>query len=704
MATLQKLRNQAGVLLAVVIFIALAAFILGDLLQSGSSLLRGKQLQIARIGNESVEYPEFQERFDKLSEIYKANNQVNSVDEKAYEQLFNQTWENLVEEKIMGAVYDELAIDITPEEMFDMVQGNNIHPIIVQLFGDPQTRQVNKSNVIQFLKYIQDNPEAPQKATWLNIEEQIIKTKKSTKYNNLVAKGLYVNSLQAKNSLLEKNRSASLQFVQKKIAVIPDSVVSVSEKELRDYYKKHTDQYEQKKQKVLAYITFPIVPSDDDDQQARKWIQDLKPEFEQTNDNIPFVNINADTRFEDVFTTQAELSTELGAWAFQASENEVYGPVKEGDTYKMYKLNAVKMLPDSVRASHILLRAENAAEAQRATALMDSLKNVIETGKTSFEELARAYSQDGSASQGGDLGWFKRGVMVAPFEKAAFHAEKGDLVTAETQFGLHLIKVTEQGKKAKNVQLAVIDRAVTPSTTTYQNLYTEASKMAANAQDLKGLIAEADKVSITVRKATVGENDRNIPGLGPVRTLIYWAFANGEKGELVQGSDRSPVFEIENQFIIAAIDQEMEEGIKAFESVQSIVERAVIREKKLEKLEADFAAAKGASIEETAQNLQLEVERASGFNFAYGSVNAIGYEPAVNGAALALEVNQQSNPVVGRNGVYILQLTEIQGEIPADFAAEKKSMFANASYRTGYQAYQTLKDNTEIADKRSKFY
>ena len=179
MATLQKLRNKAGVLLAIVIFIALAAFILGDLLQSGSSLIRGKQLEIAVIDGESIEYPDFQQRFDQIADIYKSNNQVNTLDETAYQQILNQTWENLVQDLIMADIYDELAIDVTPQEMFDMVQGNNLHPIIVQVFGNPQTGVVDKANVIQFLKYIQENPTAPQRASWLNIEKEILKAKKS---------------------------------------------------------------------------------------------------------------------------------------------------------------------------------------------------------------------------------------------------------------------------------------------------------------------------------------------------------------------------------------------------------------------------------------------------------------------------------------------------------------------------------------------
>jgi peptidyl-prolyl cis-trans isomerase D len=704
MATLQNLRNKAGILLAAVIFIALAAFILGDLLQSGSSLMRGNQMRIAQIDGESVDYVEFQARFDEIANVYKSNNQTNSLDEKAYQQILTQTWETTLQEKIMGKIYDDLGIDVTPEEMFDMVQGNNLHPIIQQIFGDPQTGRVNKSNIIQFLKYIQENPTSPQKNSWLNVEKQILSSKKLSKYTDLVGKGLVANSIQAKQSLAEKEVTAALKFIQKKYSSVSDSAISVSNSEMKAYYDNHISEYEQKNQKILSYVTFDIVPSSDDEQEAQKFVSDLKSDFIKAENNAQFVNANADTRFEDTYVSDTEINPNLAAWAFSAVVNDVFGPIKEVDTYKLFKLNAIKMLPDSVQASHILIRVENGSNPQDAIAKIDSIKKVIESGRQSFELAARMNSSDGSASMGGDLGWFKKGMMVAPFEKAAFNAEKEELVVAQTQFGVHLIKVTAQGPKSKKVQLAVIDRKVTPSTTTYQNIYSTASQFAAKAQNLEGFNKVAAEQNISKRSATVGENDRSIPTLGAVRNLVRSAFIDGKVGKLVVGQDRSPIFETEERFIVAAIESEYEEGTKSFESVKSTIKMAVAKEKKQQIIADEFNKARGASIEQTGSSLGLEVGSASGFRLAFGSVNAIGYEPAVNGAVAKLDVSQQSKPIIGRNGVYIVQLTEKTGSTTGNIEAEKNILYQNATYRANYQAFETLKKQAEIVDNRWKFY
>ena len=163
-------------------------------------------MKIAEIDGQKYRIPEFQARFDQIANIYKSNNNINNLDEEAYQQNWNQTWEMMVKEIVMEKAYKKLGIDVTPEELFDLVQGNNLHPIIQQLFANPETGQVDKADVIRFLKYIQANPDAPQKEYWVNVEKQIVATAKETKYQTLVGKALYATSLQAKLSLEEKKQ------------------------------------------------------------------------------------------------------------------------------------------------------------------------------------------------------------------------------------------------------------------------------------------------------------------------------------------------------------------------------------------------------------------------------------------------------------------------------------------------------------------
>lgn len=88
-----------------------------------------------------------------------------------------------------------------------------------------------------------------------------------------------------------------------------------------------------------------------------------------------------------------------------------------------------------VRASHVLVKTEDEAK---------KLREDIKAGKISFEDAARQISLCPSGHEGGDLGFFKRGVMVKPFEDAAFAMKEIGEVSepVETQFGWHLIQLT----------------------------------------------------------------------------------------------------------------------------------------------------------------------------------------------------------------------------------------------------------------------
>lgn len=123
-------------------------------------------------------------------------------------------------------------------------------------------------------------------------------------------------------------------------------------------------------------------------------------------------------------------------------------PPTDAQVREFYDKNPDKFKQDeAVRASHILFRVEETADAPTKKKAMDEAQSVLKQARSGadFAELAKKHSADGSAQQGGDLNFFTRGQMVPPFDQAAFAMKPGeisDIVT--TQFGYHIIKVTER--------------------------------------------------------------------------------------------------------------------------------------------------------------------------------------------------------------------------------------------------------------------
>jgi len=702
MATLQKIRNRAGIAIAIFIGVALAAFILGDLFKSTSSLTRGKAMELAEVDGKVITYPEFQSKVSELEEIYKMNSGKTSLDAQTTEQIKEQTWQNLVRNLTMKDIYEELGIGVCSSELFDMVQGKNPHAIIQSIFRDPNTGTLNRGALIQFLKYQQTNSAGKERSYWLFIENQIIEERSFSKYNNLLAKGIYVTSDEAKSDLKGRNHQANIQFVAKPFSSITDTDVKATEEELKAYYEKNKENYKQENNRNIEYVSFPVVASKTDEDKLIKWSNDIKVEFATVEDPAAFVNINSDVPFDASFFKQGELSPELGAFAFAGKIGDIYGPYKDGKSWKLAKIQKFEELPDSVEARHILIRVNSQAELAKATATIDSIKNLIVVKGQKFEDVARAKSDDtGSANNGGSLGWMRRGMMVKPFEEAAFTAKVNDLQVVKTQFGLHLLQVINRGKTAPNVQLAVINRLIEPSSQTYQATYTAASKFASENQDAKKFNAAIVAQGLNKRIANVRENDKDIAGLENSRTLIRAAY-KAKTGSLILSTEGTPIFELGDQFVVATMTGEQVKGISTFSEVKPRIELEVKKEKKAQQLIEKMSGK--SDLAQLASTLGVTVGEAQNINFESSSIPGVGFEPAIAGAATALEANQVSKPVAGTSGVYVVKATSVTIGTDQDIKADKKRLAASINYRANMVAFEALRENAKIVDKRSKFY
>lgn len=700
MATLQKIRNRAGIGIAIFVGVALAAFILGDLFKSGSSIMRGKQMELAEIAGNTLSYMDFQKKVDELTEVYKMNSGKSTIDQNTSEQIREQTWQGLVRNMVMQEIYSNLGISVGSQELFDLVQGKNPSPIIQSLFRDPNTGSINRTALIQFLKY-QQATAGKERDYWLFIENQITEDRLFSKYDELLSKGMFVTDAEAKDDLNGRNKQVSIQFVFKPYASVPDSTVNVSESELKDYYEKHKDNYKQDNSRKLEYVSFPVVASKADEDKLIKWITDIKTEFSTVEDPAAFVNINSDTPFDSTFYKKSELSPVLADFAFNGKIGDIYGPYKEKNAWMLAKILKYAELPDSVEARHILIRVNSTEDLQKATSKIDSLKNLIIKG-AKFEDLARTFSQDpGSGSKGGDLGWFRRGMMVKPFEHAAFYGKINDLQVVNTQFGVHLIQVTKRGPLSNTVQLAIIDRNITPSSQTYQDTYSKASKFVSENLDAKKFESSVTAQGLNKKYADIHENDKDIPGLENSRILIRAAFKS-TLGSLIIGTEGTPIFEIGDQFVVAVLTGIQEEGIAPFNAVKTSIELVVRKEKKALELISKMTGK--TDLNQLAKDLGVTVSEAQNLNFDSYSVPGAGNEPAIIGAAEALQSGQVSKPVEGNNGMCVIKCTSINEGKDQDLSAEKFRLASALEYKINNEAFEELKKNAKIIDRRAKFY
>jgi len=708
MATLQKIRNR-GVLIATVIGTALFAFIAGDALKNGSSWFNSSKSEIAVIADESISIKDFQGKVKHNQDISQMMSGQSALSSEQMDQIREQTWQQLVQEIVMNKEYEALGIDISSEELFDLVQGENLSPIIRQIFKD-ETGNVDKTRIISTLKQLINAPDGtPQKAYWLNIENQIKSARQAEKYNELVQKSLYITDARAKQILTSSSKKVDFSYIVKKYSSVNDKDVEVSNAEIQKYYDEHKYLFEQNEARKIAYVTFPITPSSEDNAEAKKYIDELATEFNTVKDNKEYVNLNSDAKFNASYIKAKEIgNTELSAFASKAKVNSIYGPYEEEGAYKLAKINSVKMLPDSVKARHILIKPINNDYAA-AKNFADSLVKLLKKG-TKFATLAEKHSADkGSAVNGGDLGWFGPKQMVQPFSDTCFFAKKNAINVVLTQYGAHIVQVTRQGKKVRKVQIATVTRNIEPSQKTYNQTYAKAVKFAQSVKDANSFDTEIEKSKLTKRiGSNIKKNDKQLAGLEAPRMLIKDIYTTEDVNALVTDKDGKGIYELGNKYVVALLTEISEKGISPVNKVSATIKRELIRRKKADIITKEIAiATKGSnSLLSVGQKQGLAVQEATDISFQSFQVPGAGIEPNLIATAVQSPKGKISAPITGNQGVYVLVVNNETKEAVTKEAITqlKQQMNGMLKYRTQYQSMSALRENANIEDMRYKFY
>ncbi len=691
-----KIREQSTLLL-LIIGGAMLAFILGDLLNSGGFLLNGSPTEVGEIAGNTIDGRAFEAKVQESIENYKTQTGQSTIDNATTDQLREQTWQQMVRDFVLGEELDATGVRVSAEELYDLVQGNNPHPQVLQAFTNPETGQFDQAQVISFLKRMETDEDL--KKRWIAFEKDIAKLRRNEKYNNLVKKGLYVTKAEAEGDYLAKNQSSAIKYVLKRYASVADSTVEVSDSDIKKYYNTHKSKYEQKASRDVEFVIFQVNPSNEDFEKVKNWADRLKPEFAATENDTLLVNRESDVRFNARWLAKGELGGNIDSLMFSAEKGYVEGPYLEGKTYRLAKLVGVKMSPDSVTARHILIKPETYGSVEKAKTTADSLKEVISNGGD-FATLAKQLSEDpGSGAQGGDLGWFKEGQMVPSFNNACFDGDKGDLVVVESQFGYHIIEVVDQKGNTEKRAVTFIDRAVEPSTKTFQVVYGSADEFARSITSLASFDQEIANRGLNKRIASsLKENDKTIAGLENPRELIRWAY-KAEK------EDVSEVFELGNTFVVAALTAVREEGFTALDEIKEELEAGAIKEKKAAKFMEEFEAARAGDIQTIADNMNLPLELKDNILFSAAAVSGLGREPALLGTVGGMETGDISKPIKGGQGVYVVYL-ESRADAPAqaDYRTNASILNSSLSSRVDYEVFEALKEKADIVDNRAKFF
>lgn len=699
MAIITKIRDRAGLAVGVVA-LSLGLFVVGNDLISPTSGIFGNKEVVGEIDGVEITKEEYQKEIDQLEYDF-ALQQNKTPGEQEMQGIREQAWSQLIFKKLYLPQAEKAGVSVSDEEEVDMVIGKNIHPAIKSTFVNQQTREFDKSQVENFLKNI-DKVAPQQKAAWYNFESKLGEDRVRTKYEALLTKTNYVTTAEAKREYEIQTASAEFEYLFVPYSSVADSTVTVTDEDLKNYLSSHQYKYKSQDTRTIDYVQFLIQPSKDDSAYFQKELADLKAEFLAAQDDTTFASSRTDGKESYKSMNVSDLPKELSSNPDSLRKGMVYGPYLSGNTYTLYKLiDKVNEGDEFAKASHILFKANTPDDTSKAAAKKRAQAVLARIRKgESFEEMAKQYGTDGTASNGGDLGWFSKGRMVKPFEDAVFGSSGRGLLAdvVETDFGYHIIKITEPKTNLK-YKVANIARNITAGDATKDEIYRQANEFRSKV-NTQAEFDTAVKKNPKLAKMTAQNLAKNavyVNDIPDARGLVMWAFNEETKIGAIN------IYPMNDRYVVAIATKQTKEGDAQLDDVRDLVKTEVLKEKKAEIIKAKL---KGNDIDAMAKSYGEGAIKnmASSITLGSGNFNDFGYDPTAVGSAMGLKPNTTSKPIATDNGVGVFKMLKF-APAPAttDYSSYKSQIEQKYQNRGQYYITEALKEIFKVKDDRVKF-
>lgn len=697
MAVLSKIR-QRSVLLILIIGFCLFAFIIGDLFQSGQFNQMSKD--IGSVNGKDISFEEFRV---KVSNVEKSGQQGMTPT-----QAVNRVWDQEVAIALLTAEFDKLGIRAGENQILEAMKSN---PNIGQ---NPMFQnEAGQFDLAKFKEYFKSNPE--QASFIKESEKEAALTARYMIYNTLVKAGMYTTESEGKLKYEMEANKVNFDYVAVLYSTIKDSDVKVTDEEIIAFMKKNEKKYKADANRDVEYVMVAEKASPEDETAVKEDLNamlnsrvvynketgtnDTVPGFKGTANTIQFVNENSDIPYDSTYVTKQALPAEHAEALFNLPAGEVYGPYMRG-AYLCLSKSMGKKAGSNAKASHILISYEgtqvpNKKEKrtkEEAKAKAEALLTQVKANPGMFLMLALTNSDDSSAQQGGDLGYFSQGQMVKPFNDFVFNNPIGTIGLVETDFGFHIINVTD---KQDAVRLATIAQKIEPSEATTDKLYNQAVKFEIDA-NTKDFAKTAKEAGLTVNPSVrVKAMDEMFGAVGAQRQIVRWAF---DKDTKVGSVKRFEIANVGN--VIARLKKINEEGLTPVEDARPMLEPKLKNQKKAAMIKAKM---KGASLEAIAQASGSTVQQVVDMTIDNANIPSAGPEKKVVGTAFATGVNKVSAPIEGNSGVFVVKPTVVT---KAPVLKDHKEYSAKVQAQVnGYSSrvIPALKEEADIVDRRAEF-
>jgi len=706
MALLGQIR-QRSFFLIIVIGMALFAFVISGVFTNnlGNS---SPSDPIAMVNDKEVDIELFRFNVEQTERNYNYSTL----------QAVSAVWDQTIRSTIFNQEYEILGIDAGKAQLEEIISSNNA------FLND--SRFLNESGFFDFGLFTNfiismkiNNPEGYE--NWKSQEANLIALAKEKIYLDLIRASAVFTDSEGKDAYHMENDQVSIEYVQLPYSLIPDSIISISDREIKQYIFDNSDKFKREPTKAIRYVLFNEEATEEDILNQRTFLEsiiDNKTEYNDVsklNDTIigfkevhevsDFVAQYSSIGFDSIYKPKGQLSSEYAEILFNLSEREVFGPYKDGNDLKITRIMDRKK-GGSIRASHILIAYKEATRANssvvrnknEAKKKANNLFRRIRRNPKLFEELVKDNSDGQSNVLGGDLGFFQEGYMAQKFYDFANKNRIGKIGLVETEFGFHIIKIKE---KQDIVLTADIIQPIIPSESTSNDLFKSATifEMEAIKADINEFEKIAESQNLKVKPVDyVNVLDDNLPGLPQQRQIVQWAFtSDSDVGDIKKFNLSS------GGYAVVQITKSRDKDIAQINEVRSDVFEKLKNEKKVKLLNDKYTEL--SSLEELSQKSNNEIQSASALTQLNAVLAGAGQEPYVIGAAFSLNNNQTSDLINGLSGLYKIRLINKNIAIDLEnYSAYSNTLRVAENSRINAAIYEALKSSASIEDNRSLYY
>jgi peptidyl-prolyl cis-trans isomerase D len=656
---------------------------------------RQQKQNVGSVNGEDISYQDYSNMVDRAKKNQEQSGQT--IDESQMDYFRDQVWDAMVTQKLIDKKIKDLGIIVTDSEVRDALLGPNPPAQLKQQFTD-STGNFNRQAYEGALK------DPRNKQIVITVEDQIKQQLIQQKLQNYIGASATVSEEEAKDNFIKQNIKMKANYIMIDPATIPDSVVKVSDDDIKKYYEAHPDEYKQDAQRKIKYVLFRRQASQADSVNIKKNLDAIVVKLKADTASFKtYVQIYSEKPYSKDTTSLSTIPVQARDLIMKANQGSIIGPVESNEGYIVYRLvDKVKSKKEQVKASHILVRStgNDEADSKKANDIYSQLMKGAD-----FTAVAKEKSDDGSKAQGGDVGWFGRGQMVKPFEDACFNGKIGVIQKpVKSQFGYHIIKVTD--KSSQDYVLEKIVNKIQLSASTQDKIYQDAQDFSYVAKkDGFESVAKQLKYSV-IETPLFSEEAAVIPGLGTSAALLRFSFDNSI-------GNISDTYRVNVGYVVAMITDIVKPGIKKLEEVKTIIKNVVTREKKLAKAMGLISEIR-SKIGDTGDGAiarsvwaPVRVDTTTEFTTS-GNITGIGLEYPFSEYSIKGELNKWSQPVKGNRGAYLISVkyrTKYDQQT-FDFqkAEIKKQLINTKKSRYFSQWIQDLKKEAKIEDNRYQFF